>query len=294
MMSKRDSVIEALCWESILVNMNSNKVDECSLFHYTRSEIKKHIVKEKELCFQATQLRDFLDKNESYHVFEPYYHVCGKLYNDGEFNRRFYDLLRSVRPDNLKMHDDAWIICFSSNGNSIYMKERYAPKNGCIIGVNRTAFDFSFPNEYGIVLVSKVSYRSNKLEAELTKIIKRIYNGYEQDKNDNVYGDMRSLNKATKLCIINHLSMYNYCYKSSDYSGEEEIRVLFKVKKDFEKWKCPETGVIIELVKIKSKNKLQVHIDNRYQYGVSKSPVSSDNSKYNKSFISGHEINLQN
>ena len=108
-----------------------------TLFHYTKEETSKQIVRNDSIVLRFTEGKCFSDKNEGILIFEPYRFICNKLWNYGKFNKAFYDLLCGITNEDIRsLSEQRWIFCFSNNGNSKYLKERYAPRDGKIIGIH--------------------------------------------------------------------------------------------------------------------------------------------------------------
>lgn len=288
MLSKCNS-IEEMKWYCILGNSGAEIFDFCTLFHYTKAENKSKIIRKNEICFQATSLNKFTDKNENYHILEPYYHVCGKLYNEDIIDSCFYNLLMKIKSDDLKFYDNAWVFCFSLNGYSLFMKERYAPNDGWIIGVSKPAFDFSFPSELGNVNLLKVNYQAERVENELLDVIKDIYRCYKLDAKKNTYGELDKLEQNVKTCVLLLLEKYSCCYKPSDYSREEEVRLVARLKKGFTEWVSSDDEVVLKIVNIEGQNKLHLIINNKNRYKADNRIVFCDDSKYNKTYISWNQ-----
>ena len=112
--------------------------DQCiRLFHYTTNESKEKIVNADSITFKFSNANDFLDKNEGIHIMEPFYHACGTMYERGEIDGSFYAMLKNIQAkDIVENVETAWILCFSRDGCSQFLKERYAPKDGWVLALN--------------------------------------------------------------------------------------------------------------------------------------------------------------
>jgi len=124
-----------------------------NLFHYTNKIAKAKIVCESGIDFRLSQVGGFIDKNEGIQIIEPFYHACGRLHEQGKINDEFFKIARNITLLDIRSkHEETWILCMSQNGYSTYMKERYASKDGWIIGIQSYAFkdfEMSFDNTLG-------------------------------------------------------------------------------------------------------------------------------------------------
>ena len=216
------------------------ETDIRSLFHYTRDNIKEKIVKENDVVFKLSRLVDFLDKNEGIQVLEPYYHACGQLYEKQKINKEFYELLVGIKQNDLYSHiTGVWLLCFSKNGYSDFLKRRYAARDGWILGINYQILDdisVSFPNEFGNIEVYEVNYSFANEYKKIKEAIKSIYQLYLQENID--VAKTKSKNQLVEI-----LNNHSLTYKNADYRKEEEIRLVCKFKPEFSQWTDSEYGI---------------------------------------------------
>lgn len=238
-------------------------------YHYTKAESAKKIVGDK-IDFMFTRGDKFLDKNEGYHILEPYYWALGHLYNRNLISKEFYKLLSTV---NLKVDKSemrkVWVFCFSSDGNSKYMKERYAPNDGYVLGVDSNIFEIlesCFSPEEVFVEIYCVNYSLNKLKQHLITEIKNLYKCYKKDKEENNYNTTKELNNMTKKIIVFILNRLQYFYKSSSYKNENEIRVLCTVSDEFTGREGQEDDDKVKLYFYPNTNRKRLHISIDKQY----------------------------
>lgn len=241
---REDSMKEIIgenLWMSLKAPDNLSSECVCKLFHYTNNVKKEKIADGCNLVFKLSRVDDFLDRNEGFQILEPYYHACGHLYESGVIDKVFYELLIDIKQkDLLDGFSGAWIMCFSKNGNSPYMKRRYAAGDGWIFGINLDQLYgacIDFPADYGSIGLYEVEYSFNKLFSVFKKSLKKYYELYKQVKN----GDL-----MVKRDIVNWLCEYSLIYKSSDYKPEEEIRLVCKFSSDFTRWENHEDGIRFE------------------------------------------------
>ena len=146
------------------------------LFHYTHDSKKDFIVGEDKVVFHLSRVDEFLDKNEGIQILEPYYHACGQLYEDGDINKPFYEQLVSIKQKDLfDKFVGSWVLCFSKNGNSKFLKRRYAAGDGWILGINFDCLDdiaIELPEGYGSCYLYEVKYSLRGIIQELRNALK--------------------------------------------------------------------------------------------------------------------------
>ena len=181
----------------------------------------------------------FLDKNEGYHINEPYKYACARLYHNGEIDSTFYNKLKLIKLNKLPKENMPWILSFCVNGNSQYMKERYAPADGWIIKVNATLKtdleDLVKINEQ-IERIEwyEIKYSTIDIVNDLERILLEVYNLYKIEKNVNK-------NKLLKEIVYLVLSKFSYVYKGLSYKDEEEVRLLIYTDEEF--LACKNSGI---------------------------------------------------
>lgn len=205
-----------------------------NLFHYTTAYAKEQIICEDGIHFRFSKASDFLDKNEGIHILEPFYHTLGTLYNNGEINKDIYENLKNInKSDICDNNQRTWILCFSENGNSKYMKERYAPKDGYVIGISFEHLVRQYDEivkDYDMEII-KVEYSHETIKDTLIMVIKLLYESYNHEaKIAPQY--ISELSLKLKEAVALALSRYSYIYKSSEYAEEQEIRLVFKASDD--------------------------------------------------------------
>ena len=264
-----------------------------NLFHYTTDANKNRIVSENGIDFKFSRAEKFLDKNEGVQIMEPFYHACGRLHEYGEIDDEFFGVIRSIVVDDMENEEDLWILCLSQNGCSSYMKERYASRNGWIIGVQAHALKdlkFDFDNALGDIRIVAVQYSHAKMRRIFESDLKKLYRWYCNDKKKNTFGSKKALRQRLKDVIIGRLSFYRYCYKNSDYKHEEEIRVLVNIKPGFVEWSSPNNDISLQRGKDNKKIELHLILGHEYKYLVSQKVNWVNSTKLNKSFVTEKEI----
>ena len=107
-----------------------------NLFHYTRKANIDKIDAGSFIRLRFSKVTDFLDKNEGSSILEPFYHACGSLYDKDIIDKTFFDIARNISyKEIIKQRKHVYIICFSKNGCSPFLKERYSAKDGILIPV---------------------------------------------------------------------------------------------------------------------------------------------------------------
>lgn len=243
-----------------------------SYYHYTKSDIINKIIGEK-IDFMFTRSKDFLDKNEGSHILEPYIHALGSLYNKNLINKSFYDLLRKINNKRLNQNaKNKWILCFSRDGCSKYMKEKYAPNDGKIININPEPFEilstYSDVNKL-YVNIYDIDYSYKQMKKHLEKKIKYIYECYKKDV-ENSEVTITKLNKQVKEIMEMDLSILQFFYKSEIYKEEKEIRVLCEVHDEFEEEITKDSDDEIKLCfkTINRKRNLHIEFDKKYLLSI--------------------------
>ena len=230
-----------------------------TLFHYTNDSKKEKIVSENEVILKLSRVDKFLDKNEGYQILEPYYHACGHLYEIGAINKDFYLTLRNIKEKDLQSHfSNVWVICFSKNGCSEFMKRRYAAGDGWILGISfdrlHTVDTGVFSAEYnsnseynnefnGFFSLLEVRY---SFEEMFEFIKERVNEYYKIYKSKQIYNDKTK--ERIVLDITNWLEEFCLLYKNPLYEPEEEIRLICKPNKEFSSFEDAESGIKIKTI----------------------------------------------
>lgn len=234
--------------QKLIVYSRGNDINEqpLVLYHYTTDYSKSKIVDEEKgtVDFRLTRVSDFTDKNECIYIIEPYVHAYGYLYNANVIDKEFYLLLRDIKPKDIYSEDsNLWVACFTAEGNSQFLKEKYAPGDGWIIELMYFPFEDlqiefaltkndTYPN---YILLSEVEYSYAKMKRRIEKMLSHLYYCF---KNDNA--PKREKKKLVKKIVVDYLSMFNLSYKSSSYKEEKEIRLICNISKDVTTWKSNE------------------------------------------------------
>lgn len=225
------------------------------LYHYTNDEAKQKIVEEEThtVKFRFTRASQFTDKNECTYIIEPYIHACGCLYDSGAISKEFYFFLKSIKADSLNPgQKDPWIICFTAEGNSQFMKEKYAPGDGWLIELLKQPFesmesnfsssDTMHPN---YIFLAEVEYSYLKIKDIIQEMLSHLYSCYQNYVNeDEDEEDEEKIQKKkkdiAKAIVIQFLSMYSLFYKSDSYKDEKEIRLICNINPELREWQDPD------------------------------------------------------
>ena len=269
------------------------------LFHYTYDEKKKKIVVGDNIVLKLSRVDDFLDKNEGYQILEPYYHACGHLYETGVINKDFYLTLINVKDKDLKAKfTKAWIICFSKNGNSEFLKRRYAAGDGWVLGIS---FDRLYTAETGLfkcvehsdrehtnfnssepncdISLCEVKYSFDEMFRFITESLTKYYQ---------IYKSMQKYDDKTKeeivVDIVNWLEDFCLRYKSPIYEPEEEIRLICKLGANFSFWEDRENGIQVELSIDCGDDVIEIVLDKNWLTRETQKPNDTDDTELNKMY----------
>jgi hypothetical protein len=231
------------------------------LFHYTNNENKEKIVVKDKVVFKLSRVDQFLDKNEGYQILEPYYHACGYLYESGIIEKDFFLILKNIKAKDLQTKfANAWVVCFSKNRNSEFMKRRYASGDGWILGISfdrlhtidtgifdcidhLTSNDINLDSHEfnGDFSLYEVEYSFDKMFRFITESLHKYYV---------IYKSKRRYDGETKeeivADIVNWLEDFCLRYKSNLYEQEEEIRLICKPESGFSSWEDSDYGIQIK------------------------------------------------
>ena len=265
------------------------------LFHYTNNRAKENILSDDHIDFCLTRAEDFLDKNEGAQILEPFYHACGVLYEEGKIDEEFFCILRSIRADTIRTHSSgAWILCLTPNGNSKYMKSRYAARDGWVIGISTLPLEDLCNDSshcFDRVELCMVEYSFNKIRDKFIHDLTKIYNRYLDCLDNNIYNSKEKTIITLEKLMIQYISMNCYSYKSSDYKTEEEIRLICYPATEFLSWKSEDGSVELFVTLDKSIPKLHLLLNNKNSYYCCTDKLEWQNSKeLNKAFLRDKEI----
>lgn len=231
-------------YEIVFSTTIESQTNPLVLYHYTNDEAKNKIVDEETqtVTLRFTRASQFTDKNECIHIIEPYVHAYGCLYDSGAISKDFYLFLKSIKADNLNpSQKDPWIFCFTAEGNSKFMKEKYAPGDGWLIELLKLPFDslesnFSssdtmYPNN---IFIADVEYSYLKMKTLIQEMLSHLYRCYQNDTNPE-----KEKRKLSYIAVVQYLSMYNLFYKSESYKNEKEIRLVCNINPNLKEWNDP-------------------------------------------------------
>lgn len=203
-------------------------------FHYTNLDNLKFILTDDGIDLRLTRADCFADKWEMLHSVPILEDVCAELLETDCIDRAFYTMLKQSVTDArifLEEFRKFYVFCLSTNGNSLYLKEYYAckdGKNGAIIGIQETAFeDLQFyadgEEEKSVdgIYMYDVIYDPKELHDGFCKIIRTLY-------------ELRNKDAESKKAVqraINALIMYGLVYKPPVFKKEEETRIIVDISK---------------------------------------------------------------
>lgn len=287
--------LQKLKWEMFKYYPETNDADYSTLYHFTSSESFSKIVRKRKLVFRFTEGKRFLDKNEGHLILDPYRYVCNKLWDSGKIDDGFYKILNEISIETIPgLYNQRWILSLSCNGNSEYMKAKYAPKTGKIIAVHHKYLKelsrrFNEPPN-GYFNICQVEYSSKRLEDKLKSFIVRAFEVYKKGceeatiKNDNSAGCFEEI----KSLVASFLDMMSYCYKSDCFKKEEEVRIIAEVKDGFSRWTSKKDLLCFE--QSCGEPHLFMYLDKSALYHVSDEPNWVEDRQLNKCFLTSDEI----
>ena len=244
-MNFKSSTLSSFLTEIVFSATTESQIEPLVLYHYTNDEAKNKIVDEERqtVTLRFTRASQFTDKNECIHIIEPYVHAYGCLYDSGAISKDFYLFLKSIKADSLNPgHKDPWIICFTAEGNSKFMKEKYAPGDGWLIELLKLPFD-SLESNFALsdtmypnyIFLADVEYSYSKMKTLIQEMLSHLYRCYQNDTNSK-----EEKQKLAYTAVVQYLSMYNFFYKSESYKDEKEIRLVCNINPDLRKWNDPD------------------------------------------------------
>ena len=255
------------------------------LFHYTSNKKKEKIVTPDKVIFKLSRISQLLDRNEGYQILEPYYHACGELYQDGTIDRNFYELLTSVQQNDIsKSFVGMYVLCFSKNGNSSFMKRRYAAGDGWILGGNLDKLEdicIDTPDGFNCIVLYEVKYSFMKIVRFIKNCLKKYYDFYKQQDIED---------SEVKGAIVKWLSGHSLVYKATDYKFEEEIRLVCKLSPGASKLGNNECGVQFEIFADNDEVGLKMIFDKKWLIYESQDLEPCFDLKLNKNIISKKSI----
>lgn len=275
--------------------VSEKNIPYLKLFHYTSNESKEKIIKDDYIDFRLTRAEDFLDKNEGTQILEPFHHACGILYENDEIDGDFYGVLHDINADMIRKYNSgAWILCLTPNGNSKYMKSRYAPKDGWIIGLNIVPLEDlcnNFNQQYGEFDLCTVEYSLAKMRDKFLHNLRKIYSYYQKYLKHDEYNSKDKTKSTLREFMIQYISMNCYCYKSSDYKKEEEIRLICYPQPDFSSWESEDGSIKLLMALDNNDPKLHLLLGNRNSLYCCRDKLNWIDSKdLNKNVLQADEI----
>lgn len=279
--------LDDMIWEIGLFHPKNQNNDQYSAFyHYTNAEAKNCISREDHtLDFRFSRIDKFLDKNEGNHILEPYIYSCGRLYNNEKINESFYKMICDIKKNFdshiQKVGKSVWVLCYSTDGNSLYMKEKFAPRDGWIISVNGLAqkdLRRDFVNSGSVTFECfEVVYSFKKMASLIEKELLKLYSFYNKDN---------SLDKDEKLkeLILNLLFQYSPIYKGLEYKEEREIRFIVSVYNEFHNIQFDSIRLFME------KHHLHLRLNSKYFLEASQNINKFWKYSINKYILTAEEI----
>ena len=259
------------------------------LYHYTSNSAKCKMLSRDSVKLKFSRARLFLDKNEGVHILEPFHYACGKLFNSGTIDSDFYSEMKKINCSSVlkAVKEQVWIISFSKNGYSYYMKERYAPADGWILTFNALLADLCLESENDAPRFSLTSvlYSFSKMSKILERLLKKLYSAYCADSNNT----KKRLSLCRK-CFTNILSSICYSYKSSVYEAEEEVRLIAYLPKNFKAWESEDHRVSLFLSAEDKSENLYLSFDRNLCINETQSPEPVESSRFNTRIMSSKDI----
>lgn len=296
MLLKRTMFMETWMEKELLINVHSalklprRISSECihRLFHYTNYKSKAEIVGDKNIVFKPSRVDKFLDKNEGIQILEPYYHACGDLYESGVIDKNFFLILKEIKEEDLLARfSNTWVLSFSKNANSTFMKRRYAAGDGWILGIPFDLLDYvciDFPEKSGIIDLYEVEYSFDKVFLFIKESLSEYYEIYKS--NSNYSCDSENIIKD----IVAWLGAQSLVYKSPIYKQEEEIRLVCKFAPGFTSYKSRKHNVEFKSSIDGYNAVMEIIFDKKYLTYESQNLNDCFDVKLNKTILARDEI----
>lgn len=280
-------------WMMLLLQSDVRDNTFLNLFHYTDFDAKYKIIQSDSIDFRFSLVSNFLDKNEGVHILEPFYHALGILYNQEEISKEFYQALKRIGIcDVCRNAENKWIICFSENGNSQYMKERYAPRDGCVIGIGANYLTQMCSNihnsEYSLEIY-KVEYSQKRITDKIIQLLRFIHSSYDYEITTMTASKDELISKLKQI-VISFLVHYSYIYKSSEYQNEQEVRMIFTATDKFLEWASEENKERLYYKESDDTNSLHLSLCREALYYCETDVELCNDYRVNKSVITSEEI----
>lgn len=211
---------------------------EC-LYHYTSADAFLNIVQPKGITLWASRIDCMNDRMEWLHAVEIYEVVCNQLLETGEISKDFYQTISRIKPSSeqlflqktseniISVHQEKcsrFICCFSKENDSLPMWNYYSKSNA------RSGYNIGFFNAN--IIDSKRNYKDS-CEYHTYRVI------YDDSKKINIIRT-RIKELWELVCgpddlevvveeISWFLSEWAITFKRSDFSYENEVRLLIEV-----------------------------------------------------------------
>lgn len=267
--------------------LKNRYIKQSKLFHYTKNENKEKIVCSNHIELKFSLAKDFLDKNEGIQILEPFYHACGILYEEDKIDVHFYNLLKSItQKDLLSGTQGCWIFCFSKNGNSSFLKRRYAAQNGWILSFPVTLYDdicIEIPDCLDEFDLFDVEYSFKKVVNKIKTKLLKCYQLYQEVICDDKYD-------VFKEEILQWLMRCSFSYKGTDYKFEEEIRLLVRCNSGNFVWENEQHTIKMEMVTREDQASLIMTLDLQYLLMQTQEISKYFGTALNRQFLSAQEI----
>jgi hypothetical protein len=227
---------------------------EQPIYHYTSPDGLLGIVKDKGVNLRFTRYDCVNDLSEGRDVVRCYSLACRELFDEGVIGSNFYDAVHDIELDisavmsfninkrlslsgresdigeeNMPLRCEAYICCFSRNGDSLPMWNYYS-KKGVNQGYN-VGFDSGLTERENIILENEsinmemvsVIYNDDEKINDIKRIIEAVYKKYGSEPD--------CVN--CRLLISDELKKRMFRFKSQFFAHEQEIRLVLYVPVEF-------------------------------------------------------------
>lgn len=238
--------LESLFWNIVFddnIGVNNPELTT-ELYHYTNQKtLDECMLHSESLELRLTNLTKFSDKEEGRHILPVLKCSLKESYQAKEIDQDFFNQMTCEIDSYIQKSDDLsdwYVFCFSRNGDCEYLKKNYAcrdKKTGAVLGIqtlelletaegrklmnNQETGDHIPIDDLPTVLLCDVIYDPEIIKPKVRKIICKAYELYEENQENRKW-----LSKIVGAMV----DLYKLLYKSSDFSSEEEIRLIVNGK----------------------------------------------------------------
>lgn len=191
-----------------------------SLYHYTTTDSFIKIIESEKLWL--TNCRFMNDSSELQYPIDITKKAINDLIIKKDYSSEFQNNVLKLVPDALKtVKDRNYIVCFTSNGDSLPMWNTYG-KSGLAIEFDLSDKDSQIINQMKN-LFFKIQYDEKSVINNINKMVDEIYANYIKNKEN----DKKIPDSMFYLVLAHSLVTLGMFYKYPAFKTEKEIRCLY-------------------------------------------------------------------